>query len=316
MSNMKLLKPLLFLATVAVDGRAGCRLSPPKCAWEQGDGGECACQRRIRATIGRPTVDAGGVAAPTAAADAGGRATSTTSSRRWPARAPTALDRRVHRTRPATRPTRRAAAGRHRGRLDVARRQDQADVRHAVRRRRHRPSSTTSSAAWTPRTIRGWRYRDASRGMNLGEDMVGAKPNAAVANGENVGFSTAFPVSMARGAAFDLDLEYAIGEAIGDEMQAAKETLLLAPCMNLLRHPLLGPRAGDLRRGPVPHRPPRHRDDRGRAAAHRRQRQALHGVRHRDQPRRRTTRSWTSRRCARSTAATSGWSSRTAASRR
>ena len=45
---------------------------------------------------------------------------------------------------------------------------------------------------------------------------------------------------MARGAAFDLDLEYAIGEAIGDEMQAAKQTLLLAPCMNLLRHPYWG----------------------------------------------------------------------------
>ena len=45
---------------------------------------------------------------------------------------------------------------------------------------------------------------------------------------------------MSRGAAFDLDLEYAIGEAIGDEMQAAKQTVLLAPCMNILRHPLWG----------------------------------------------------------------------------
>jgi beta-glucosidase len=88
--------------------------------------------------------------------------------------------------------------------------------------------------------IRGFRYRDASRGMNLGEDMVGTKPNAGTVYNEQVGFSTSFPVSMARGAAFDLDLEYAIGEAIGDEMQAAKETLLLAPCMNLLRHPLWG----------------------------------------------------------------------------
>src|SRR4029079_17970914 len=84
------------------------------------------------------------------------------------------------------------------------------------------------------------RYRDASRGMNLGEDMSGHRPNAGKLNGEHVGFSTAFPVSMARGAAWDLDLEYAIGEAIGDEMQAAKETLLLAPCMNLLRHPFWG----------------------------------------------------------------------------
>jgi beta-glucosidase len=88
--------------------------------------------------------------------------------------------------------------------------------------------------------IRGWRFRDASRGMNLGEDMDGAKPNAGHQNGENVGYSTVFPVSMARGAAFDLDLEYAIGEAIGDEMQAAKQTLLLAPCMNVLRHPAWG----------------------------------------------------------------------------
>ena len=85
--------------------------------------------------------------------------------------------------------------------------------------------------------IRGFRYRDASRGMNLGEDMSGHKPKAGKLNGEFVGFSTTFPVSMARGAAWDLDLEYAVGEAIGDEMQAAKETLLLAPCMNLLRHP-------------------------------------------------------------------------------
>ena len=77
--------------------------------------------------------------------------------------------------------------------------------------------------------------------MNLGEDMDGAAPNAGDRRtASSVGYSTAFPVSMARGAAFDLDLEYAIGEAIGDEMQAAKQTLLLAPCMNMLRHPCWG----------------------------------------------------------------------------
>ena len=90
------------------------------------------------------------------------------------------------------------------------------------------------------KTIRGYRYRDASRGMNLGEDMEGALPSAATVNGSNVGYSTAFPVSMARGAAFDLDLEHDIGEAIADEMMVAKQTLLLAPCMNLLRNPLWG----------------------------------------------------------------------------
>jgi beta-glucosidase-like glycosyl hydrolase len=88
--------------------------------------------------------------------------------------------------------------------------------------------------------IRGYRYRDASRGMNLAEDMDGAQPSATSIGGAGAGYSTVFPVSMARGAAFDLDLEHDIGEAIGDEMMAAKQTLLLAPCMNILRNPLWG----------------------------------------------------------------------------
>ncbi len=76
--------------------------------------------------------------------------------------------------------------------------------------------------------------------MNLGEDMDGVTPHAAIVDNQSVGYSTSFPVSMARGAAYDLDLEYAVGEAIGDELQAAKQTLLLAPCMNILRHPYWG----------------------------------------------------------------------------
>jgi beta-glucosidase len=80
--------------------------------------------------------------------------------------------------------------------------------------------------------IRGFRFRDGSRGMNLTEDMDGAKTSP--------GYVTVFPVSMARAASFDLDLEYAVGEAIADEMQAAKQGVLLAPSMNLLRHPLWG----------------------------------------------------------------------------
>ncbi len=88
--------------------------------------------------------------------------------------------------------------------------------------------------------IRGYRYRDASRGMNLAQDMEGVKPNAGTWFGTKVGYSTTFPASIARGAAFDLDLEYAIGEAISDEMMAAGQTVLLAPCMNIIRHPAWG----------------------------------------------------------------------------
>jgi beta-glucosidase len=89
-------------------------------------------------------------------------------------------------------------------------------------------------------SIRGFRYRDGSRGVNLAEDMDGTIPNAGTVNGTKVGYSTVFPVGVARGAAFDLDLEYAVGEAIGDEMQAAKQTVLVGPCVDVLRHPLWG----------------------------------------------------------------------------
>ncbi len=55
-----------------------------------------------------------------------------------------------------------------------------------------------------------------------------------------VGDATAFPVSMARGATFDPDLEERIGEAIGAELRASGATYTGAVCMNLLRHPAWG----------------------------------------------------------------------------
>ena len=52
-----------------------------------------------------------------------------------------------------------------------------------------------------------------------------------------VGDSTAFPVSMARGAAFDPDLERRIGRAVGLELHAVGATFYGGVCVNLLRHP-------------------------------------------------------------------------------
>jgi beta-glucosidase len=52
--------------------------------------------------------------------------------------------------------------------------------------------------------------------------------------------ATAFPVSMARGASFEPDLEREIGRAIGKELRAAGATYTGAVCMNLLRHPAWG----------------------------------------------------------------------------
>jgi hypothetical protein len=84
----------------------------------------------------------------------------------------------------------------------------------------------------TTRKISGYTFRDGPRGVNLDAPI-----NATSASHSN---STAFPVAMARGATFDTDLEFRIGQAMGDEMVAAKQTMLLAPTVNILRHPLWG----------------------------------------------------------------------------
>lgn len=55
-----------------------------------------------------------------------------------------------------------------------------------------------------------------------------------------LGTATCFPVPMARGAAFDLELEEAIGDAIGKELRASGANYFGGVCVNLLRHPAWG----------------------------------------------------------------------------
>lgn len=69
--------------------------------------------------------------------------------------------------------------------------------------------------------IPGYRMVDGPRGVRAGE-------------------ATAFPVGMARGATFDPDLERRVGEAIGLETRAKGGNVVLAPVVNLLRHPRWG----------------------------------------------------------------------------
>jgi beta-glucosidase-like glycosyl hydrolase len=52
--------------------------------------------------------------------------------------------------------------------------------------------------------------------------------------------ATCFPVSMARGATWDPDLEERIGEAIGRELRAVGADLYGGVCVNVLRHPAWG----------------------------------------------------------------------------
>ena len=58
--------------------------------------------------------------------------------------------------------------------------------------------------------------------------------------GVGMGNSTCFPVPMARGASFDVDLESRIGDAIGRELRAHGANLFGGVCINLLRHPAWG----------------------------------------------------------------------------
>ncbi|WP_284748246.1 glycoside hydrolase family 3 protein [Amycolatopsis sp. RTGN1] len=55
-----------------------------------------------------------------------------------------------------------------------------------------------------------------------------------------IGQSTAFPVSMARGATWDVDLEERVGRAIGAEMRAQGGNTFGGVCINLPRHPAWG----------------------------------------------------------------------------
>ena len=69
--------------------------------------------------------------------------------------------------------------------------------------------------------VPGFHFSDGPRGVVVGE-------------------ATAFPVSMARGATFDPDLEVRVGDAIGKELRAIGADLYGGICVNLLRHPAWG----------------------------------------------------------------------------
>lgn len=58
--------------------------------------------------------------------------------------------------------------------------------------------------------------------------------------GVHAGKATTFPVGMARGATWDLALEKRVGQVIGLETAAKGGNVLLAPTVNVLRHPRWG----------------------------------------------------------------------------
>ncbi len=97
--------------------------------------------------------------------------------------------------------------------------------------------STGQGFMGTEGTIRELRFRDGPRGVCLVPYSTIGKPMNTTPGGD---YSTTFPSGSARGAAFDMDLEQQIGQAIGDEMVAVGGTVVLAPVINILRNPAWG----------------------------------------------------------------------------
>lgn len=83
-----------------------------------------------------------------------------------------------------------------------------------------------------PRPIDGLFYAGGDESLGLAPWKMVDGPRGA-----RSGTATAFPVAIARAATFDMDLERRIGLAIGLEVAARGGNVLLAPTINLLRHP-------------------------------------------------------------------------------
>lgn len=88
----------------------------------------------------------------------------------------------------------------------------------------------------------GGRYCARLYHIGAGNERLGIPPLLFMdgPRGIDMGSSTCFPVSMARGASFDVDLEQRIGDAIGRELRAHGGNLFGGVCINLLRHPAWG----------------------------------------------------------------------------
>jgi len=86
------------------------------------------------------------------------------------------------------------------------------------------------------------RYCGSPYHIGAGNTRLGVPPLLFLdgPRGVGMGNSTCFPVPMARGASFDVDLERRIGDAIGRELRAHGANLFGGVCINLLRHPAWG----------------------------------------------------------------------------
>lgn len=88
--------------------------------------------------------------------------------------------------------------------------------------------------------IRGWQAAPVDGLYFAGGDEALNIPAYRMVDGPRgarAGMATAFPVAIARGATFDVELERRVGLAAGLEVAAKNGNVILAPTINLLRHP-------------------------------------------------------------------------------
>ncbi len=85
---------------------------------------------------------------------------------------------------------------------------------------------------WQAAPIDGLYYAGGDEALNIPAYRMVDGPRGA-----RTGMATAFPVAIARGATFDVALERRVGLATGLEVAAKNGNVILAPTLNLLRHP-------------------------------------------------------------------------------
>jgi len=88
--------------------------------------------------------------------------------------------------------------------------------------------------------IKGVLFRDGPRGVNIDAPVYLGPTTDQGPESLGPGYATAFPVSVARAATWDLDLEAMIGEDLADEVLATNNDLTISPCVNILRNPAWG----------------------------------------------------------------------------
>jgi beta-glucosidase len=80
-------------------------------------------------------------------------------------------------------------------------------------------------------------YVGGNERLNIPPWVLSDGPRGARVMHQDVDAVTTFPVAMARGASWDIELEKRINEVIAIEMRANETNYAATPCINLLRHP-------------------------------------------------------------------------------